>query len=83
MLSRTVRRWLPILIFFASLLFLARSEASFPKRFFGPAPLIVRPGGTNSPKPQIWIGKHYEEKDGETLFHVFAGGQRLAANWCH
>jgi RHS repeat-associated protein len=32
---------------------------------------------TNSPKLQIWIGNHYEEKDGKTLFHVFAGGQRV------
>lgn len=32
---------------------------------------------TNSPKLQIWIGSHYEEKDGEELFHVFAGGQRI------
>ncbi|MCO5050791.1 MAG: pre-toxin TG domain-containing protein [Verrucomicrobiae bacterium] len=33
--------------------------------------------GTNSPKLQIWIGNLYEEKDGKTLFHVFAGGQRI------
>jgi RHS repeat-associated protein len=33
--------------------------------------------GTNSPKLQIWIGNHYEEKDGKELFHVFAGGQRV------
>jgi RHS repeat-associated protein len=32
---------------------------------------------TNSPKLQIWIGNHYEEKDSKTLFHVFAGGQRI------
>ncbi len=32
---------------------------------------------TNSPKVQLWIGQHYEEKDGKILFHVFAGGQRI------
>ena len=26
---------------------------------------------------QVWVGNHYEEKDGKTLFHVFAGGQRI------
>lgn len=28
-------------------------------------------------KLQVWIGKICEEKDGKTLFHVFAGGQRI------
>jgi RHS repeat-associated protein len=26
---------------------------------------------------QVWIGNIYEEKDGKTLYHVFAGGQRI------
>ncbi len=26
---------------------------------------------------QVWIGNLYEEKGGKTLFHVFAGGQRI------
>ena len=31
----------------------------------------------NGLQPQVWIGNFYEEKDGKTLFHVFAGGQRI------
>src|SRR5437667_5692853 len=53
----------------------------------GATPMIVEYGyeadGTrlwkrkNQTELQVWVGKLYEEKQGKTLFHVFAGDQRV------
>jgi len=31
--------------------------------------------GTNA--PQVWIGGNYEEKGGQTLYHIYAGGRQV------
>jgi RHS repeat-associated protein len=33
----------------------------------------------NPTNVQVWIGKIYEEKDGKTLFHVFAGDEQVCS----